>query len=415
MAEIVTDAYLPPAPPPRRRTPLIAGVAIAAVAALVASGVGLAALAAQDSPPASSPEATVRAVLDATQRGDVTAVLANVDPSESGALRSSADSVLGAVKQLGLLDQSASLSQVSGATITFDGQKMTTEYLDQLEGPNKVAAVTFTAGTARVKVDPSALPLGSLAKGLVGQGTNPVDRTIQLAGTDAAKRPIVTVNRNGTWYVSLSYTAAEILRRKAGIALPAAPATAAAVGATSPDAVVQDLLDATAKGDTAKVTGLIAPDEAGALRAYLPLLGQLDAGKTPAASISRVKLADAPVSEGTLVTVTSLHVTLGNGATADLAPGGCLTITDPGHQTPDLCNGPLTGLLSGGKVGFVTVNKGGQWYLSPSATLTHDVSAAVSGLNLGDLAKGLGGLPGLKDLLPGAGTSKPGAATPGSG
>ena len=66
-------------------------------------------------------------------------------------------------------------------------------------------------------------------------------------------------------------------------------------------------------------------------------------------------------------------------------------------------------------MGFVTVNKGDRWYLSPSATLSHDVSAVVSGLNLGDLAKGLGGLPGLKDLLPGAGTSTPGAATPGSG
>lgn len=255
-------------PSPRRRAAGIGGT-LALLAG--AAGIGVVAFnAASDGGGAGTPEEAVVLLLDAIEHEDVLAVLDVVDPAEVDSLKAVVDDITTTAQQLELLDESFSLDGIAGVDIATDGVTFRTDTLDA-----DLAVVTATTGTATATFDPAAFPYGDIlaeatdATAASDDPASPTSATLDLATGDPAVM-VATVERDGRWYVSISYTIAEYARRDAGVDAPSAPAVEP-VGFDSPEAAVQGLYDRLLAGDLTGAVATAAPGEGDALRRYAPL------------------------------------------------------------------------------------------------------------------------------------------------
>jgi hypothetical protein len=366
-------------------------VSVAVVVLLVA---GVVAVTALTSPAANTPEDAVQGLLTAAGNGDALGVLDHVDPAERDALTSFMTNSTQDLARLGVLAPGIDLHHVPGVSATFTVQATHTDLRPGL------ATVEVTGGTVHLHVDASQLPLGSFlrqhaGKALAAVGVKDTTSPLHLHGA------IATVQRGGTWYVSLGYTVAEAARRSANLPLPDPAAAVPAVGAPTAEGAVDDFLHAAASLDVQRLVELTPPDEMQALHEYAPLFlpkakDELSRVGSVSITITSLTLAGAPVSDGELVTVKSigLHASVG-GRTLDLAPGQkCPTITGgtpagiseacgaagTGQQPPGL--GGVFNSLQGAKpqVGFIAVQEGGSWYVSPTRTVLGDLEAVLHAL-----------------------------------
>ncbi len=355
-------------------------LAVTSVAVLLA---GLMAVAAMSTSTLNSPADAVRGMLRAASAGDVTAVLEHLDPAERRAIEPGFVATVNDLKRLGVLDPGTDLAAVPGVGAALSGVSLHTTRLDA--GRPQLAAVSVT-GRAALRVDVAALPLGTLVKPFAAR--IPVPLTLPVGAG-----PLVTVERDGQWYVSLSYTLAEAARRRAGAPFPAPGAAVPAVGAATPDALVRALLAAAGAGDTRRLIELIAPDEGEALHVYGPAA---IAHLTARLDFSSLALADAPVAGGTLVSVREFTASRA-GSQVTLTPSGCFRLTTGGSTRRD-CPAAGTDILA--QLGFVAVQRGGAWYLSPYRTLADDVERVVRDVNVAAVARlARGGLPAILDAL----------------
>lgn len=253
---------------PRRRVAGIGGT-LALIAG--AAGVGVVAFnAASEGGGAGTPEEAVVLLLDAIEHEDVLAVLDVVDPAEVVALRGVVDDIATTAEQLELLDESFSLDGIAGVDIATDGVTLRTDTLEP-----DLAVVTATAGTVTAAFDPATFPMGDLLAEAIDAGRAPDDpahvatTSLDLATSDPAAM-VATVQRDGRWFVSISYTVAELARRDAGLDAPSAPAVEA-VGFDTPEAAVQGLYDRLLAGDLSGAVATAAPGEGDALRRYASL------------------------------------------------------------------------------------------------------------------------------------------------
>ncbi|HVM68028.1 MAG TPA: hypothetical protein VMU14_24335, partial [Acidimicrobiales bacterium] len=381
------------APPsrPRRRPAGIVAVSVAVVALLVA---GVVAVTAMTGPAANTPEDAVRGLLSAAGNGDALGVLDHVDPAERDGLTSFMTNGTQDLARLGVLAPGIDLHHVPGVSATFTVEATHTDLRPGL------ATVEVTGGTVHLHVDASQLPLGPFVRQHAGKaldavGVKDTSSPLHLHGA------IATVQRRGTWYVSLGYTVAEAARRRANLPLPDAAAAVPAVGAPTAEGAVDDFLHAMASLDVQRLVELTPPDEMQALHEYAPLFlpkvkDDLARAGSVSIAITSLSLAGAPVSGGELVTVKSigLHASVG-GRTLDLAPGQkCPTITGgtpadisgvcgtarAGQQPPGVAG--VLNSLRGAKpqVGFIAVQEGGSWYVSPTRTVLDDLEAVLHAL-----------------------------------
>ncbi|HZQ57767.1 MAG TPA: hypothetical protein VFA84_07025 [Acidimicrobiales bacterium] len=394
-------AWVPPPPPSsepepavapaRRRRPLgIVGATVAVVAVLVA---GVVAVTALTGPSANTPEDAVRGLLTAAGNGDALGVLDHVDPAERGAVASFLTDGTADLARLGVLAPDIDLHHISGISASFS---VDATHNDLRPG---LATVQVTGGSVHAHVDAAQLPLGAFVRQHAGTALGkggPADTTSPLHIT----APIATVLRGGTWYVSIGYTAAEAARRKANLPLPDPNASVPAVGAPNAEAAVEDFLHALANVDVERLIELTPPDEMAALHDYAPLflpnVKQALSHSTFSVAITSLELDQTAHGDGELVSVKRIgvHATV-NGTTIDLAPGSkCPTVT--GATPVDLsawCAGTagaatsalpaglsdLVGNLRGTRAqeGFVVVEHGGAWYVSPTRTVLDGIEAVL--------------------------------------
>jgi hypothetical protein len=386
-----------PVPPVRRRASGVVAIAVAVVVLLVAGVSAVTALTGQNS---NTPEDAVRGLLTAAGNGDVLGLLGHLDPGERDAISGFLTGGTADLKRLGILSSSTDLHHISGVGVTFDN--LTTTTTDLRPG---LAAVKITSGTVRSHVDPSKLPLGPVildhARAAIDRA-RPTDRTAPFH----LSVPIVTVRRDGTWYVSLGYTAAEALRAKSGAPLPAPQDAVPAVGADSPTAAVDAFIRAIAAFDARRVIELTPPDEAGALHDYAPLFlpnvdHALAKAHLPSVTVTDLQLSAAAHPGGQLVKVTRLGVraTLGQ-TTYELAPGTkCITVTPPpDNDFPGECgaHNAMSGLFGSASgvgsdafapfkslahlrvdAGIVVVERDGRWFVSVLRTGLDDLGAVL--------------------------------------
>jgi hypothetical protein len=133
--------------------------------------------------------------------------------------------------------------------------------------------VTATSGTLSASLDPQAFPFGDKVRQLVGddEGVGAARWTLGETGQLAQ---LMTVQRDGRWYVSLEYTLAEYVRQSSGWELPG-PVSRTPVGFDSAEAAATGFYDR-----------LGALDLQGALDTFAP-------GEDAAAWIAQSWIADA--------------------------------------------------------------------------------------------------------------------------
>jgi hypothetical protein len=378
-----------PVPARRRRRPLgVVAVTIAVVLALVG---GVAAVAALTGPASNTPEDAVRGLFTAAGNGDVLGVLDHVDPAERDALSPFITHANADLVRLGVLAPGTDLHHIGGISATFT---IAATHTDLRPG---IAAVQISSGTVHTHFDASQLPLGPFvrqhaASALDKLGVKDTDTPLHITA------PIVTIDRGGTWYVSIGYTIAEEARRSANLPPPDPSASVPAVGAPSAEAAVSDFINALAAVNVERMIELTPPDEMGALHDYAPLFlpkvnDALSHTKPFSITVTSLSLASASHGDGELVTIKSIGVRATfNGTTIEFTPGSkCPTVTGdasvdlsafchPGTN-PQLSPGvnSVLGSLNGVKadVGFIAVEVNGAWYVSPTRTVLDDVQAVL--------------------------------------
>jgi hypothetical protein len=440
MAEAIPYISLPDTP--GRRQPLIMMVLAVAIAALlVAAGLSVAVLSGGGS---STPEDAVRGLLTAAGNADVIGVLDHLDPAERDALAGSINGIAGELKRLGVLSSSADLGHVSGVTASFTGVTLGTQSLR-----DGLTDVSITGGQVQTNVDPSNLPIGPFLKSVLGNSLTTAKPSSHSTALKVGT-PIATVRRDGSWYVSLGYTAAEALRQHNHLDLPTS--SVPAVGADSPTHAVESFLQGIAALDAKRLVELTPPDEMAALHDYAPLFLDQAAKaasdpKAPKITISGLGLSSSPHRGGELVHVTSITVhVVTETTTYDYSSAThCLKVTGPSVPPFPTCAGStppsdttvtnpfasLHGLNVHADLGIVVVQRDGAWYVSPLRTMLDDVLAVLHALPTDVLDKirqafsnGLGGLmfSGLAGLATARGSashfsvgaSGPGANSPGA-
>jgi hypothetical protein len=244
-----------------RRTAGI-GATIAALAGAI--GFTTVALSGAGTAGAASPEDAVRDFVAATADEDILGMIDALDPAEVPAARRATERGRADAVEADLVSEGFSLDGLDGLDVAFADLDLVTESLD-----DGLAVVTIAGGSASWTFDPAAFPLGAdLREALAGELAVTTDAA-SFAELDEPLQ-LATVERDGRWYVSVSYTVAEYARRASGLELPATPLTA--VGADSPEAAADEYYSNLLSLDLAGVFASSAPGEGDALLRYAPLL-----------------------------------------------------------------------------------------------------------------------------------------------
>lgn len=237
------------------------GATIAALAGAV--GITTVALSGAGTAGAASPEEAVRTFLAAAQAEDVFGMIDALDPAEVPAARSAAERGRADAVEADLVSEGFQLDGVDGVDLEFTDLTFTTEPV--VDGVSVVTA----DGAVSLAFDPATFPLGSeLAEALSGELE---DASGSAELTDVVSPAMLaTVERDGRWYVSTSFTLGEYARRSAGLEMPETPLTA--VGSPTPEAAAERFWAGMLNLDAASVLPLAAPGEGDAVLAYGQLI-----------------------------------------------------------------------------------------------------------------------------------------------
>lgn len=244
-----------------RRTAGI-GATIAALAGAI--GFTTVALSGAGTAGAASPEDAVRDFVAATADEDILGMIDALDPAEVPAARQATERGRADAVEADLVSEGFSLDGLEGLDVAFADLDLVTESLD-----DGLAVVTFAGGSASWTFDPAAFPLGADLREALASELAVTTADASFAELDDPLQ-LATVERDGRWYVSVSYTVAEYARQASGLELPAAPLTA--VGADSPEAAADEFYSNLVSLDVAGVLSSAAPGEGDAVLRYAPLL-----------------------------------------------------------------------------------------------------------------------------------------------
>lgn len=400
------------AAPPRRSRWLGRGVALAAAAVLVGGGGYLAISAGSADDGAESPRSALDGALDALSAEDLIGAAEFVEPTERETLVAAGFDVIDELIRLDVFGDSLDLSSVDGVDFEFDDIE-----IEVTEVRPGMAHLHISSGDVTAAIDGSAVPFGPLITDRVAADTLAVDerRTESITRADY---PIVAVERDGRWYLSLWYSVAENARLELGQPLPDRNERINQVGADTPERAVENFVAALEHLDVATMIGMLDPTDAAALYDYAPLFiddaqeGADDFVRTLRADGWSWEVTDLEVraeTEGSQSTVfiEGLGFRAGNGDDSlDASFGGdrmsvrfesdalrlgyvvegdCVTVTfDEGYgaETDSFCTdellggvglgsltqGAMGGIATWDEMGVVVRNVGGRWYISPIRT-----------------------------------------------
>lgn len=389
----VLPAYA--APEPRRSRPgAVVAIGVGLAAAMVAAVFAITSLGGSDGSP--TPEAAVERLFEAVGNEDLLGMLESLPPGERSALVPGIRGLAGELQRLGLLSDDLDLGGVSGIDFRIDGLELASEPL----GPG-ITAVRITAGTITSTLQPSSLPLGENLESLLAMAEVDLDdvepdvKTEDLTTGDA---PLVVIEEDGGWHVSLFYSIAESARRDAGQPIPVFGAGVTPQGAASPEAVIEELAAAGTRFDARRAIALLAPDEMRALHDYAPLFldeveierdrmvaaGELDV------TVDRLDLDSRTDGDTARVFIRGFAVSGTVDGEEGFAEfdGDCFRYGD-GTVDSQSCISDAEEMdvdLSDVELGITVVRRDGQWFLSPARTSFDLVIASLRLLEPGDFA-----------------------------
>lgn len=411
VTEVLTGSTEPPPAAPRksRRGLLTAIGGVAAVGVLGVVGYVVYDQLNGPAGGADSPSAAVLELSSAASGEDAVTALSLLPPGEVGPI---VDLYRDVEKKATSTGVAAKDHPFAGFDLKVDGVAVKTEEL----GPD-VAAVTITGGTVSWALNPDELqgPLRIEGDGDVRRPTDGSADLVEITRNASSGSPLrlMTVQRDGKWYVSPMYTLLELWRTQQGLPEPdfSKEIDYSGTGADSAEAAVQEAAQRLAAFDVDGFLDLLSPDEAAALYQYRDaIMTSLHQDGALAELQSEIRLSvdkvesekGDEVDDRVPVTIKSASGTAsddhgdsyswsldrncfsysGNGD----SDGACLqdVLADEGFA-PDLAaQFPSLTLL--------TQEKDGRWYLSPMATVVGQVRKAVNKFDTDDVA-GLLGVP----------------------
>lgn len=211
-----------------------------------------------------SPDEAVTEFFAALDAEDFVGLAAVVHPGERESIAEPLFAMLDHGKRLEIVSADIDPAAAGFLDITVDGLTYSVENT----GPG-LRYVTTTGGTISAPTSPE-VPPGPLWDVF---DLEPPAPDLTRIDTDLASEPMnmAVVEHDGSWYVSLWYSAAEQARREAGLAFPGLGTGPEPVGSESPDAVLEDLVRAAFDLEAEPMLTLLDPEEAAALYDYAPL------------------------------------------------------------------------------------------------------------------------------------------------
>lgn len=372
----------PEARQPASRTALV----LAVVALLVGGGLAIAYLA----PQSNTPEEAVLEMARAVSDEDVIGMFDALAPSERRLVKDFVIDMAGELTRLEVFDDDLDLGGIDGLDVEIENLDLVSRQL-----ADGIAVVTVQSGTIRYEVEPADLPTGSVI-----DEQAPADQVQEReSGTEPIEEfSLVTVREGGEWHVSVLYSAAEAMREEAHAPLPQFGSGPAPEGHPSPDGAVRAAIEAATELDARRAIALLPPDEGKVVRDYSSLfLEQAEQAVADAdfqLSVDDLALDTELEGDGlAVVRVRELSATFrADGESGSLRwDGKCLVASGSGEQVFNTCETdddlgvrpfPITPEL-----GFVTVERGGEWYVSPIRTVLRPILELVRAIRDGDLER----------------------------
>lgn len=355
---------------------------------------------------ASSPEAAVEDLAAALEEEDPVAALATMNPDEVEAL---GDVYESAAERAGAIGFAPEADALGGVDIALSGLRYDVDELG--DGVAKVtvsggADVTVTRDELGDQTDAvierQAEADGEEADSRFEGELEDSDLVVTDDDGDEVDPFVVTVRRDGGWYVSPLHTAAQYGVEALGLDSPSFPPSEDGEAAEDPEAAVRALLEAAGAADGAATGGLVGGETGEAARSYSGALEGLvgELGEDTEAEVTEL---ETEVSEreagGQRVTITRLEGTLtytdedeGEQVAQVVWDGRCLDVTEEdsdaegdtmSEDEEELDVGSSHFCLTDGweRVGIdslsvVAVEEEGGWRIDPLATLT-DYAAEV--------------------------------------
>ncbi len=215
---------------------------------------------------AATPDEAVQKLIDAVNNEDFIALGEMLEPGERRTLVTPVvQDILPELERLGVLSGDFDPSGVEGLDMEFN------DFTYRLENPvghPDLVHVYATGGTTTFSTDADAFPFGTEIRSRFG------DRMESQSDTTPATEdgtPLVLVERDGRWYVSIWFSAAESARIESDKAMPALSEQPQPLGSASPEGAVEGLILDLSDFDLERMLRRLDPEEAAALYRYSPL------------------------------------------------------------------------------------------------------------------------------------------------
>jgi hypothetical protein len=354
----------------------------------------------------STPTEAVQDMMAAAQKSDLLGMMEQLAPGERNLLIESGVPILEELKRLDVLAPSTNLNAVDAAKVTFAGQTFA-----ELPLRDDIATVKVSGGTVTTSGSASKLS-GSVIKKMAGDSlTDQAAKTTSFTTVD-----VVTIKRNGHWYVSGAYSLAEFARKQSGKPMPTLEQSIAAVGADTPEAALREMIEAAGSLNARKAISLLDPEEFGALQDYAPLF--IDDVEKAAAKVRpkytvtfpNLQIAATRNGNSAQVKVTNVSVDLtipdaGGSPVHAVVEGDCVSVTveDKSAKRCGAEVGKLIGDLNGDENGpdpfgemtmkldqknqqsMTVLQRNGKWFVAPTRTVLNAVLAKMKAAKPADL------------------------------
>jgi hypothetical protein len=399
------------APAPKRSPGIVVAATVGALAIIGAAVFGVTRLVSDSAEGgAATPEDAGLAFLTALENEDVLGMMDVLLPGERETLKDPLVNLTDELSRIEVLSPDASLANVSGVDIELEGERVEVE---ETNVPDIVNLEISARGSGTI--DGEQLPIGDLVADNLPDDTDlsDLDASGEADQDELETLPITAVEQDGRWYLSVFHSVAEQARRNAEepVEIPAEGVTPA--GGDSPEDAVDAFLAGVQDLDLETLIASLNPDEFQALQRYAPIF--LDD--------AQADLDQAVADEGVTVEIADPEYTVsGSGDTRSLSidylrvdvtaqedtvtveyADGCWKVSarDENVNSCDLAEDPSTldemfddpepvqkllttvqdALSDYENPGFIVKRVDGQWYLSPVATLSEQMLAALRALD----------------------------------
>lgn len=341
-----------PAQPVKKGRGKLVG-SIVAVVVLAGGGVGTyVAMSDSNKSGAATPTAAVQSVFDDLQKSDLLGVLDDLAPAERDALATPLNEQVSELKRLHVFDSSADLHHLPGFTfaangLTFGSPKPITD---------KVSVVALTGGTIDVSYNAAELPISQDFLSAVGGSVPRGSATSQHVNiADAPTRPQLAVQQvGGRWYPSLFYT---VGYNALGQRAPSPRDFIPAAGADTAGDAAGDMVRALLKGDYRRAVQLLSPDEMAVVHDYGGSVTNSSTGDS-GITVSSLNTETTALSGGAeRISLKSVVMTKDGQAASMAVDGDCVSETASGHSQK-FCAADIEKLVESFAVGRVCASDG---------------------------------------------------------